>query len=55
MRAFSLLSPAQYALLSPQEKKDYLHRLMLDIRQHLHAFRADDRRRVDWLRRKEQP
>ena len=54
-RPFRLLRPVEYAALSAQEKKDYLRSMMLDIRRHRHAFRADNRRVVDWLRSKDEP
>ena len=49
---FRLLSPAQYALLSAEEKTDYLSRLMADIHSHAQRFRDDNKRVVDWLLRK---
>ena len=50
---FRLLNPAEYALLSAQEKTDYLRRLVRDIQKHLHGFRADNMRMVQWVLRKD--
>jgi hypothetical protein len=50
---FRLLSPAEYALLSAREKKEYFRELARDIQQHLRRFRADNRRLVEWVLRKE--
>ena len=50
---FRLLNPAEYALLSVQEKRDYLRLLVQDIRKHLHGFRADNMRLVQWALRKD--
>lgn len=50
---FRLLSPAQYALLSAEEKADYLRRMVADIRSHGQRFRDDNKRVVDWLLRKD--
>lgn len=46
---FRLLSPAQYALLGDQEKRDYLVALRLDIQRRKDQFRAVNRRIVQWL------
>jgi hypothetical protein len=46
---FRLLNPAEYALLSAQEKRDYFKRLTTDIRSHLQRFRADNMRLVQWV------
>ena len=48
---FRLLSPAEYALLSAQEKTDYLARLTADIQKHLRTFREGNKRVVEWLLR----
>ena len=50
---FRLLNPAEYALLSAQEKRDYFKRLTTDIRSHLQRFRADNARLVQLVLRKE--
>ncbi len=51
---FRLLSPAEFALLSPEEKSDYLSRLTFDIQKHLRKFRDDNKRLVDWVLHKDQ-
>jgi len=50
-----MLSPAQLALLNPEERSDYLSRLTRDIQRHVRQFRDDNRRLVDWVLHKDDP
>ena len=50
---FRLLSPAEYALLGPVEKSEYLGRLRADIKEYAQRFRADNKRIVQWLLHKD--
>jgi hypothetical protein len=50
---FRLLDPAQFALLSAQEKSDYLGRLAVDVQEHLRESRERNGRMVEWLLHKD--
>lgn len=52
---FRLLSPAEYAQLSAEDKTDYLVRLTDDIHKHLRLLREENRRRRHWLLHKDDP
>lgn len=52
---FRLLTPAEYALLTADEKTDYLGRLTLDVQKHLRQFREDNKRLLAWVLRKNNP
>lgn len=50
---FRLLSPAEYALLSAEEKTRYLFSLADDIGKHMQRFREHNKRVVHWLLHKD--
>ena len=50
---FRLLNPAQFALLTAEEKSDYLSRLTFDIQKHVRDFKERNKRVVQWLLHKD--
>lgn len=50
---FRLLTRAEYAALNGEEKSAYLKRLTRQISEQVKAFRRDQNRTKDWLRRKD--
>ena len=50
---FRLLSPAEYALLTANEKAEYLGRLTLDVEQRARAFKEANKRLVNWVLHKD--
>ncbi|HYX66273.1 MAG TPA: hypothetical protein VE935_18805 [Burkholderiales bacterium] len=51
-RPFRLLTPAQFAMLTAEEKADYLSRLTFDIQKHMRQVQESNKRLVNWILQK---
>ena len=50
---FRLLSPEQFALLTAEEKSDYLSRLSFDVQRYIREFRERNKRLAHWVMHKD--